>query len=109
MLAAEQARALKVKPEVVLAMLDAASRAQFEPARAGGAPIAVSMMWLLAHTTVVGREADVDRLMRPLPPGPDGRAPGPRPSASHPFLSGAARPSGPPLAATPTASGCGPV
>ena len=67
MLAAEQARALKVKPEVVLAMLDAASRAQFEPARAGGAPIAVSMVWLLAHTTVVGREADVDRLMRPLP------------------------------------------
>ena len=70
MLAAEQARALKVKPEVVLAMLDAASRAQFEPARAGGAPIAVSMVWLLAHTTVVGREADVDRLMRPLVPAP---------------------------------------
>ena len=53
MLAAEQARALKVKPEVVLAMIDAASRAQFEPARAGGAPVAVSMVWLLAHTTVV--------------------------------------------------------
>ncbi len=69
MLAAEQARALKVKPEVVLAMLDAASRAQFEPARAGGAPIAVSMVWLLAHTTVVGQQADVDRLMRPLGPG----------------------------------------
>jgi hypothetical protein len=69
MLAAEQARALKVKPEVVLAMLDAASRAQFEPARAGGAPIAVSMVWVLAHTTVVGREADVERLSRPL--GPD--------------------------------------
>ncbi len=77
MLAAEQARALKVKPEVVLAMLDAASRAQFEPARAGGAPIAVSMVWLLAHTTVVGREADVDRLMRPLPPGPEARHQGP--------------------------------
>jgi hypothetical protein len=77
MLAAEQARALKVKPEVVLAMLDAASRAQFEPARAGGAPIAVSMIWLLAHTTVVGREADVDRLMRPLPPGPEARHQGP--------------------------------
>ncbi len=68
MLAAEQARALKVKPEVVLAMLDAASRAQFEPARAGGAPIAVSMVWLLAHTTVVGRESDVQQLLRPLGP-----------------------------------------
>ncbi len=70
MLAAEQARALKVRPEVVLAMLDAASRAQFEPARAGGAPIAVSMVWLLAHTTVVGSAADVEQLMRPLVPKP---------------------------------------
>jgi putative zinc finger protein len=77
MLAAEQAATLKVKPEVVLAMLDAASRAQFEPARAGGAPIAVSMVWLLAHTTVVGREADVQRLMRPLGPGPTPAAHGP--------------------------------
>lgn len=66
MLAAEQARALKVKPEVVLAMVEAASRAQFEPARAGGAPVAVSLVWLLAHTTVVGSPDDVDRLMRPL-------------------------------------------
>ena len=72
MLAAEQARALKVKPEVVLAMIDAASRAQFEPARAGGAPIAVSMVWLLAHTTVVGSAADVEQLMRPLTPKPAG-------------------------------------
>ena len=70
MLAAEQARALKVKPEVVLAMIDAASRAQFEPARAGGAPIAVSMVWLLAHTTVVGSAADVEQLMRPRAPRP---------------------------------------
>ncbi len=70
MLAAEQARWLKVRPEVVLAMIDAASRAQFEPARAGGAPIAVSMVWLLAQTTVVGSAADVERLMRPLVPKP---------------------------------------
>lgn len=70
MLAAEQARALRVRPEVVLAMIDAASRAQFEPARAGGAPIAVSMVWLLAQTTVVGSPADVERLMRPLLPTP---------------------------------------
>ncbi len=70
-LAAEQARALKVKPEVVLAMIEAASRAQFEPARAGGAPVAVSLVWLLAHTTVVGSAADVDLLMRPLAPSPE--------------------------------------
>ncbi len=70
-LAAEQARALKVKPEVVLAMIEAASRAQFEPARAGGAPVAVSLVWLLAHTTVVGSAADVERLMRPLEPSPE--------------------------------------
>ena len=81
MLAAEQARALRVKPEVVLAMIDAASRAQFEPARAGGAPIAVSMVWLLAQTTVVGRAADVEHLMRPLVPKP---APGLGPRAPRP-------------------------
>lgn len=83
MLAAEQARALKVRPEVVLAMIDAASRAQFEPARAGGAPIAVSMVWLLAHTTVVGSAADVEQLMRPLLPKPaSGMGPrAPRPVA----------------------------
>jgi hypothetical protein len=82
MLAAEQARALRVKPEVVLAMIDAASRAQFEPARAGGAPIAVSMVWLLAHTTVVGSAADVEQLMRPLVPKP---APGLGPHAPRPI------------------------
>jgi Putative zinc-finger len=76
-LAAEQARALKVKPEVVLAMIEAASRAQFEPARAGGAPVAVSMVWLLAHTTVVGSAADVERLMRPLAPSAE-MGPGPQ-------------------------------
>jgi len=70
MLAAEEARALKVRPEVVLAMIDAASRSQFEPARAGGAPIAVSMVWLLAHTSIVGSAADVEKLMRPLVPKP---------------------------------------
>jgi Putative zinc-finger len=83
-LAAEQALALKVKPEVVLAMIEAASRAQFEPARAGGAPVAVSLVWLLAHTTVVGSAADVERLMRPLAPsqeaglGPHARVPRPK-------------------------------
>jgi hypothetical protein len=55
MLAAEQAQALHVKPEVVLAMLEAASRARFVPAQAGGSPIAVSMVWLVEMTTVKGQ------------------------------------------------------
>ena len=63
---AEQARALRVKPEVVLAMLDTAWRARFEPAKAGGSPVAVSMVWLLSTTTVKGRP-DYD-LYLPRPP-----------------------------------------
>jgi hypothetical protein len=51
----EQARALHVKPEVLWSMLHAASRTRFEPAMAGGAPVAVSMVWLLSTTTVKGR------------------------------------------------------
>jgi putative zinc finger protein len=51
----EQARALHVKPEVLLSMLNAASRTRFEPAMAGGAPVAVSMVWLVSTTTVKGR------------------------------------------------------
>jgi hypothetical protein len=50
----EQARALHVKPEVLLSMLNAASRTRFEPAMAGGAPVAVSMVWLVSTTTVKG-------------------------------------------------------
>lgn len=64
-LMAERAHALKVKPEVVLAMLDAAARARFEPAKAGGAPVAVSMVWFLSTTTVKG-QANYDMyLLRP--------------------------------------------
>ncbi|MGE3276209.1 MAG: anti-sigma factor [Vicinamibacterales bacterium] len=68
LLVAEQARELKVKPEVVLAMLDAASRARFAPARRIGAdvPVAVSMVWLLANTTVKG-QPDLDQLVSPTP------------------------------------------
>jgi Putative zinc-finger len=61
-LAAEQARALQVKPEVVLAMLNAASRARFEPAISGGIPVAVNVVWLVTSTTVKGRE-DYDRYL----------------------------------------------
>lgn len=54
-LAAEQARALGVRTEVVLAMLEAESRAQFVPAASRGTPGAVSMVWVLAPTPAGGR------------------------------------------------------
>lgn len=104
MLAAEQARALKVKPEVVLAMLEAASRAQFEPARAGGAPVAVSMVWLLAHTTVVGSPADVERLMRPLVPTP---ATDMGPHVPRRIVKRVLAPAAPPVATAPSAAYAG--
>ncbi len=85
LLAAEQAQKLHVKPEVVLAMLEAASRARFTPASAGGSPIAVSMVWLVEMTTVKGQN-DYDLFLvtpprwtqpRTLPeaPKPSGSAP----------------------------------
>ena len=55
-LAAEQARALQVNPDVVLAVLNAASRARFEPAISGGLPVAVNVVWLVTSTTVKGRD-----------------------------------------------------
>lgn len=62
----QQARTLKVKPEVLLAMLEAASRARFEPAQSFGAPVAVSMIWLVAGTTVTGsRNFDIYRAAPP--------------------------------------------
>ena len=41
----------------VQTMLGAMSQARFEPARVGGLPIAVNMVWLVTHTTVRGTEA----------------------------------------------------
>jgi hypothetical protein len=36
-------------------ILDAISRARMQPAQGGGGPVAVSLVWLLAHTTVKGK------------------------------------------------------
>ena len=36
----------------VLALLDSIASTRFEPARAGGTPVAVNMVWMLAHLTV---------------------------------------------------------
>jgi hypothetical protein len=48
----EQARVLHVKPEIVLAMVEAASRARFERGHAGQA---MNVVWLVTTTTVKGR------------------------------------------------------
>ncbi len=72
-LAAEQGRALGVTPEVVLAMLEAASRAQFSPAEPRGAPIAVSMVWVLSPTSGTGK-LDYELLRVPTGRGGAGRS-----------------------------------
>jgi hypothetical protein len=88
----EQARALHVKPEVLLSMIDVASRTRFEPAMAGGSPVAVSMLWLVSTTTVKGRPDYDLYLLKP-------------PAVSHPATGPAAppkpRPVTPPPAAKP--------
>jgi hypothetical protein len=50
----------------IVDLLDAASQARFAPAMAGGEPVAVNVVWLLAHTTVVGREAAAVPMVAPL-------------------------------------------
>ncbi len=66
----DHAAELKVRPDVLLAMLDAASRAEFEPALARGTPVAVSMVWLLASTTVTGQADDLVLVHQPVPAEP---------------------------------------
>jgi Putative zinc-finger len=46
--------------KVAANLLDAVSRARFEPASVEGLPVAVNMVWLVAHTTVRGRVAVPD-------------------------------------------------
>ena len=50
--------ALPVEEREILEVLGAASQARFEPARAGGTPVAVNVVWLVAHTTVRGKGND---------------------------------------------------
>ena len=67
--------AVQVKAREALELLDAASQARFEPARAGGAAVAVNLVWVVAHTTVRGKGDDAwpaVRAARPrvVPPVP---------------------------------------
>ena len=74
----EEARALRVKPDAVLAMIEAASRARFSPSQTPAFAGGVNVVWLVTSTTVKGR-ADYDlylvsppRLASPVlgPPSP---------------------------------------
>lgn len=38
-------------------LVDALSRGRLEPAQSGGAPVAVNLVWLVAHTTVKGKSS----------------------------------------------------
>jgi hypothetical protein len=71
----------------LLSMLDMAATARFEPARHGRHPVAVSMVWLLARTTVRGKPVlatnlDLAPRRRPVrePRGTSSEAPSPRSS-----------------------------
>jgi hypothetical protein len=50
----EQARALRVQPEVVVAMMEAASRARFSPSTMTTFPGGVNVVWFVTSTTVKG-------------------------------------------------------
>jgi Putative zinc-finger len=47
---------LEAGDRALMELLDTVSQTRFEPARARGAPVAVNVVWLMAHTTVVGKE-----------------------------------------------------
>lgn len=53
--------------EAVDTLLNAASFARFEPARVSGLPVAVSMVWLVANTTVRPSKASLDMRGTSLP------------------------------------------
>jgi hypothetical protein len=44
----------RLEPHLVNELLGIASRARFEPASRAGSPVAVNLVWILAHTTVRG-------------------------------------------------------
>jgi hypothetical protein len=47
-------------------MLGAMAQARFEPARVAGLPIAVNMVWLVAHTTVRAAKLPIERPAAPI-------------------------------------------
>ena len=69
----------------ILHLLDAASQTRFEPARSGGAPVAVNVVWLLSHTTVVGKPHQADALTSVAPTWRRLREAGPAPRPGTPI------------------------
>ncbi|MGQ0732662.1 MAG: zf-HC2 domain-containing protein [Acidobacteriota bacterium] len=93
----QQVRAFPGRPDLVVAMLDAASRTRFAPAQAGGEPVAVNVVWLMTITTVRGLPDYDLYLVRP----PRWTIPGngPMPPPKRPRPAKAPAPSGDCLAA----------
>lgn len=60
--------------EAMDTLINAASFAQFEPARVSGLPVAVSMVWLVANTTVRASKAALDLQATTVPAPRKGRA-----------------------------------
>lgn len=86
----EQARAMRMNPEAVLAMMEAVSRARFSPSPKASNHDGVKVVWLVTSTTVKGRP-DYDlyllsppRLSAPVlgPPPPPKAAPTPTAKSS---------------------------
>lgn len=84
-------RGLSAGNPAVVKLLDTVSQTRFQPARSGGAPVAVNVVWLLAHTTVVGKEGtEVIRLAAPAQWRRVRQIPAPAPQP----------PTGPPISST---------
>lgn len=88
----EGARAVRVKPDAVLAIIEAASRARFSPSETPTFAGGVNVVWLVTSTTVKGR-ADYDlylvsppRLASPVLGPPTPVKPPPAPSAKGPSV-----------------------
>ena len=65
-----------VEAKAVADLLDAVSRARFEPGSVAGLPVAVNMVWLFAHTTVRGTPAPAPPPAQPKGKKRDIAAPG---------------------------------
>jgi hypothetical protein len=80
----EHGRTRPVKPDVLLALMNAASAARFQPAKAQGTTVAVNVVWLVATTTVKG-QYDYDMLLLQPPHWPTSTARTAAPSPALPL------------------------
>jgi hypothetical protein len=94
----EEARALEVQPEIVVAMMEAAARARFSPSPIGASPGGgVNVVWFVTSTTVKGLpDYDLYLVSPPRLASPAAFGPKPRKAAVAP----------PVKAVTPTGDDC---